>query len=343
MPPRPKKPSAKLGINNSLLEAINFLNCVTKEQGTAYETHISLQYNTAIAYNDILSAGTLIEEDLIAAPNASILKKALSKCSNEYTLTLDSLKIIVKSGKFKAVVPCIDPAILATRNPDPISYSLDDKFKAALSCIDVIKPEPNAQDMHLLAFFINGPSIINTDGKIIIEYWHGLEMPTIAIPKSIIPSIVGAKQRLSGFGYSDTSVTFHFEDKSWIKSQLYAKPYPIETVLAVLDKNSNPSIIPPDFFPGLEAVASFSENGSVYFERDKICSHPTIEKGATFDVPGLPNGPIYTAKYLSVLKGLATRIDFAVSANGSVHSNNQSGYLLFWFGDKCRGVVAGHG
>lgn len=341
MPPRPKKPSAKL--SNGLLDAISFLSTITKEIGAPYETHINLQYNTAVAYNDTLSAGVLIAEDIVACPNASLLRKALSKCGQEYTLSIDGTKIIVKSGKFKAIVPCIDPAILATRNPDPATVPIDDLFKAALETIDVIKPEPNADKIYLLAFLMNGQSVITTDGKIVIECWHGLELPTLAIPKNIISALTATNKKLVGFGYSATSVTFYFEDKSWIKSQLYSEQWPHDTINAVLNKNCNPSIIPPDFFTGLDAVAQFSENGSIYFERDKICSHPTIDKGATFDVPGLPNGPIYTAKYLSVIKSLATKIDFAVSANSSVHKDNASGYLLFWFGDKVRGVIAGHG
>lgn len=336
---QPKKPSQRL--SNGLLDAITFLSCCTKEQGAPYETHINLQYNTAVAYNDVLSAGVLIAEDIICAPNAKLLKLALAKCNNEYTLTIDGNKIVLKSGKFKATISCIDPTILATRNPDPASIAINDDFKAALKVIDVLKPEPNADKIHLLAFLMNGQSVITTDGKIVIERWHGLELPTIAIPKSIIPAIVGTNKKLTGFGYSSTSVTFHFEDRSFIKSQLYAEQWPLETTQNILNKNSNPSPVPVDFFPGLEAVASFSENGSVYFNRDKICSHKADGIGAVFDVVGLPAGPIYTSKYLMMIKSLATRIDFAVSANGVVSENG--GYLLFWFGDRVRGVVAGHG
>lgn len=339
---QPKKPSSKL-TTNGLLEAINFLSCVTKEIGTPYETHINLQYNTAVAYNDTLSAGVIIPEDIIAYPNASLLRKALSKCGQEYTLSIDGTKIIVKSGKFKAIVPCIDGTILATRNPDPVTVPIDDRFKEALSVIDVLKPEPNADKIYLLAFLMNGQTVITTDGKIIIERWHGIELPTLAIPKSIISAITSTNKKLVNFGYSSTSVTFYFEDKSWIKSQLYAEQWPHDTINAVLNKGSNPSPVPADFFTGLEAVAQFSENGSVYFSRDKIQSHKVEGVGATFDVPGLPNGPIYSSKYLLMLRQLATKIDFAVSANGSVHKDNASGYLLFWFGNSCRGVIAGHG
>lgn len=341
MPPRPKKLSAKLP--NQLLEAISFLSCITKDIGSPFETHIFLHDKVCTAYNGTLSAGILIEEEIVAAPHNSILRNALSKCGEGYTLSIDGTKITVKSGKFKAVVPCIDPGILYSPFPDPVVAIIDDRLKTALACIEIIKPEPNAEKVHLLTFLLNGASVISTDGKLIIECWHGIDLPTIAIPKIIIPVILAHSKKLTQFGFSETSVTFYFEDKSWIKSQLYPQEYPTDTVMNVLNKNSNPSPISVDFYKGLEAVASFSENGSVYFERDKICSHKVEEQGATYDVPGLPKGPIYTAKYLSMIKQFAEKIDFGVSANGSVHKDNASGYLLFWFGKQCRGVIAGHG
>lgn len=341
MPPRPRKPSSKLP--NVLLDALSFLGCVTKDVGSPYETHILFQNKTAVAYNDILSAGVRIEEELNAAPNASILHKAISKCGDTYSLTINENKIIVKSGSFKATVPCIDATLLGARFPDQPCAVIDDRLKTALTCIDVLKPEPNAQKVHLLAFLLNGQSVVTTDGKIIIEHWHGINLPIIAIPKSIIPAILNNPKKLTQFGFSSTSVTFYFEDNSWVKSQLYAEPFPLDTLNNILNKNSNPSAIPVDFFKALDAIVAFSENGSVYFERDKLCSHRNIETGATFDVPGLPKGPIYTAKYLAMLRALADKIDFGVSANGSVHSENHSGHLLFFFGKQCRGVVAGHG
>jgi len=43
MAKQPKKPSSKLKSGNSLLDAINFLSCVTKDDGAPYETRINLQ------------------------------------------------------------------------------------------------------------------------------------------------------------------------------------------------------------------------------------------------------------------------------------------------------------
>lgn len=333
--PRPRKPSVKQQSTNRLLEALNFLSSVTTEVGTPYQTHILLQNKTAVAYNDILSAGCLIDEEIFAAPHNSTLIKAISKCIESYSLVIDGTKIVCKSGKFKASIPCIDPSLLSFRFPDNPCAVIDDSFKEALKCMDVLKIEPNAQETHLLAFLLNGQSTINTNGKLLIEYWHGINLPTIAIPKAIIAPILNNKKKLTQFGFSQTSVTFYFEDNSWIKSQLYDKPYPVENVLRIMDKNCNPIPIPTDFFKALSTVEPFSENNSVYFERDLLCSHSTPETGATHEVAGLPKGPVYNAKYLSMIKDYVTQIDFVVP--------ERNGYLCYFFGKQVRGVIAGYG
>lgn len=332
---RPKKPSTKLQSSNKLLEALNFLSSVTTEVGTPYQTHILLQNKTAVAYNDILSAGCLIDEEIFAAPHNSTLIKALSKCTEGYSLTIDGTKIICKSGKFKASIPCMDPSLLVFRFPDNPCAVLDDSFKAAIQCMDILKAEPNAQETHLLAFLLNGQSTLTTNGKLLIEYWHGLDLPTIAIPKAIIAPILKSPKKLTQFGFSQTSVTFYFEDNSWIKSQLYDKPYPVESVLNLMNKNCNPIPVPADFFKALATVEPFSESGSVYFERDLLCSHNTVEAGATHECIGLSKGPVYNAKYLNMIKDYVTQIDFFVP--------ERNGYLCYFYGKQTRGIIAGYG
>lgn len=335
---KPKKPSSKQ--SNRLLEAINFLAPITKDEGSPQDTHILLGNNVCTASNGILSAGIIIEDDIYCAPNAKLFRQSLSKCGQEYTITIDGTRLIIKSGGFKAIVPCIDPALLLSPYPDEPTIEINDNLKPALAIADIIKVE-NGQRIELVSFLLNGPSIISTDGKIIIEYWHGLNMPTIAVPKSIIPSIVGNTKRLIKCGFSHSSITFFFEDKSWIKSQLYTTQYPADACQAILSRQCNPSPIPPDFYKALDAVAPFSEHGTVTFERDMLCSHKTIDAGATHEVKGLPKGPIFNSKYLQIIKTIADKADFTVSANGL--SSKEGSYLMFFFGKNIRGVIAGHG
>lgn len=335
MPRKPKAPSKKAKASNSLIEALDFLSVVGKEKGTPYETHILLSNKTATAYNDQLAAGFLINEEIYCAPNTKIFHQALSKCTEGYTLTIDGPRMILKSGKFKASIPCIDPNLLSFRNPDPPCAQINDDLRTAFECMDIIKPEPDAQKIHLLAFLLNGQTVISTDGKILIEYWHGIDLPTnIAIPKALLSVVLANKKKLYSFGFSNTSVTFYFEDHSFVKSQLYADPWPMENVQEIFRRNCNVEPISEDFFKGLDAISGFSENGNVYFKKDLLCSNDA-GSSATYEVMGLRAGPVYSAKYLSMARKYMEKVDFCVT--------ERNGYMAYFFGKNVRGVVAGHG
>lgn len=333
MPPKPRKPSEKK--SPRLLEAVKFLSLISKDEGPVNETHILLHNKTASTFNGTLGAGCIIDEELYCAPHTKTFLNALSKCGENYSLTqVDQAKLSIKSGPFKAIIPCIDPTLIYFPTPDANVAPIDDSFKTALELIEKIKPE-NGQDIILVSNLMNGPSILATDGKILVEAWHGLNLPTnVPFPKAIIP-ILQSSKKLAGFGMSKTTMTFYLEDGSFIRTQLYAKDWPDMSDL--FNKwQSNPIPVPPDFFKGFEAVKDFSRNGMVYFKDGKISSHAEDNAGAEFEVEGLKFGPVYSAKYIAILKEMATKIDFYVPAE-------RNSKLLAFTGDKVRGILMGFG
>ena len=115
---------------SKLLQALEFCGSVLSSTGATYETHIGLHNNWAIAFNGIVAAGAPIDENLTAYPKADLLVEALSKCEESFSLTqLDMSKLVVKSGKFKATVPCLDPILMQEAFPDPQIVCIDNKFK----------------------------------------------------------------------------------------------------------------------------------------------------------------------------------------------------------------------
>jgi len=332
MPPRPKKPSEKT--SSRLLEVVRFLSLVSRDEGAPSETHILLKDKTATAFNGTLGAGAMIEEELYCAPHTKTFLNALAKCGENYSLTqVDQSKLSIKSGPFKATIPCIDPALLYFPTPDINVAPIDDKLKDALTLIEKIKPE-NGQRVITLSFLMNGASVIATDGKMLVEAWHGLNLPTnVPIPKAVIPVLLSSK-KLIGFGLSSSTATFYLEDNSFIRTQLYAESWP--DISSVMERPSSPIAIPKDFFKGFDTVKDFSRNGFVYFKEGKLNSHPESEAGAEFEIPELKFGPVYSIKYLSIIKELAEKIDFYVPAE-------RNSKLLAFVGKNCRGILMGFG
>src|SRR5258708_8197669 len=112
--------SKPIETKSSLLTALEFCSVVSEKLGASYETHIGLKDNWAIAFNGIVAAGAPIVEDIQCHPHNLMLIEALSKCDENFSLTQLDNKLSIKSGKFKAFVPCLDPALMQSASPGPM-------------------------------------------------------------------------------------------------------------------------------------------------------------------------------------------------------------------------------
>lgn len=331
---KPKSLSKNGTEKNSLLEAISFCSCVSEKNGAPYETHIGLRQNWAIAFNGIVAAGSPITEDIAAYPHNLLLIEALSKCEENFSLTqLDNGRLSVKSGKFKAIIPCLDPLLMQEVFPDPMIVSITNKFKEAVEAVGVIANE-NAQHVLTASVLMNGASVISTNRVMILEYWHGLDLPyNVPLPKQFVSALTKQKKNLIGFGFSNNSATFYFEDGYWIKTQLYSDKWP--DVSSILDRPANLWSIDPGFYKALSAVSPFSEDANVYFDANLIMSHDNTLQGANHECAGLPKGVVYPIKQLEIIKPYVKKIDWMAPGI------SDSSYCLVFMGENIRGVIAG--
>jgi len=320
--------------SSQLLEALQFCSCVSEKVGAAFETHIGLKDKWAIAFNGIVAAGSPIVEDIYCYPHNMLLIEALSKCDESFTLTqLDNSRLAIKSGKFKATVPCLDPELMQNAFPDPQIVGITNKFKDAVEAVGVIASE-NAQHVLTASVLMNGSTVISTNRVMVLEYWHGLDLPpNVPLPKEFVTALTKQKKNLTGFGFSNNSATFYFEDGCWLKTQLYADSWP--DMNRILSLRGNLWTIDPNFYKALDAVEPFSEDGNVYFDTNLIMSHAEAAEGAQYECAGLPKGVIYPIKQLKIIKPFVKRIDYM--ADGL----NDSSYCLVFEGDVCRGIIAG--
>lgn len=330
MPPKPRSKSTTK--SSSLLSAIEFVGAILKPVGAAYETHISIKNQWAVGFNGVLSAGHKVDEQLEAYPQNQLFLNALSKCSDSLSITLlETNRLSIKSGNFKALVPCVDADLMHVIEPDIPCAVVDDRFKKALETVGVLASE-NAQSVVTASILMNGQSLIATDRKFIMEAWHGVDLPpNITLPKAFVGPLTKTKKPLAKFGFSESSVTFYFDDESWLKTQTFNDVYP--DLNGLLNKQSNLWNVPDKFFEAIKAVEPFSEDGNIYFDAGFLRSHPSDTVGASFEITGTPKGVVYPAKYLNMLNGLATKIDFITPHN--------NGYCLMFMGDNARGLIAG--
>ena len=325
---RPRKSQAKT--DSPLLNTIRQLSLIQKDEGSVLETHISLRNGWAVAFNGVIAMGEPIKEDLATCPNGLLLKEALSKCGQGFSITQNEHNLLIKSDKFKALVPCLALTELQPAFPDPPCALISDAFKHSLSLVAPLALDEGS--VVTASVLIHNGTCISTDRLVLIQAWHGIDLPPmLALPKALIKPLISNPKKLAQFGLSKSSCTFYYEDGSWIKTQFFNEKWP--DVGTILDKKASPWPIPENFYTGVKALEKFSETGFVYFDSNVMRSHEEDLKGASYDVYGLPKGPVLNIKQLKMIEPLIKTVDFLVP-----HCNHK---MTLFFGERVRGAIAG--
>ena len=315
--------------DSQLLSSLKVLSSILKDDGSILERHVLLKGNWCTATNGILAIGEPIAEDMHSAPNGLLLREALAKCGASFSITELPHTLEIKGGRFKAVIPCMPPEDLQGAFPDPAIAPCDDRLKASLAAVAPLALDETS--VVTASVLVDKGTVIATDRKVIIQSWFGIDLPTMILPKTLIKPLIGNTKKLVAFGCSKSSCTFHFEDKSWIKSQYFAEQWP--NINAILDRKTSMHNIPDDFYNAIDALEKFSEDGFVRCASNKMLSHDEESKGASYEVYGLPQGPTLSIKQMKIIKPLIKEVDFLVP-----HNNY---HMMMFKGDCVRGAVAG--
>lgn len=323
---KPKEP-AKSTVGN-LIAGLEFVLVAQRENGEPRQTHCVLHDKWILASDGGLSAGCPIQDEINAVPHTRSLLKALKRAGEGQVtvVQLPSGKLSIRGGKFTAQVPCLPPDHVGIVAPDPQIALLTNDIKAAFAATfpltNETAPEPRNAGVLLQAM-----TCVGTNGYALVEYWHGIDLPpNLLIPKASAKAVAECKKNLTGFGFTDRSVTFHFEDGSFLKTALFEPKYP--DYQRIINVPVNPWPIPPDFFTALDVVAEFSDNHLVFFDTNVMKSSKVEGEGATYQVDGLPGGMGFNEKYLNLCRAQMERVDF------------QKDQILF-FTEHSRGIVRG--
>jgi hypothetical protein len=311
----------------SLKEAVKFVIPATGELGQ----YLRLANGHVTAADGVIAAGHPIQETFALCPHAEKLHAALQKVGDKFSVAeLDKGRLSVKGGKLRAVVPCVGNETLPDIGPDPQIAPINDALSKAFKTLLPLVRE-DGETLVEFSFLLNSGSLTATNRNVIFQFWHGINLPKVIVPRKF-GKIVAGLESLCGFGFSERSLTFWYENGSWVRTQLCDGSWPnVDALLAI---ESAPTPLPEDLFEGVKAVADFSDDGAVRLSEGKIRSSYAAKEGegvagATFDCEGLASKVCFSAKQLLLLKGVATHIDF------DTHNDRAA-----FFGENLRGLIS---
>lgn len=309
-----KKPTKKEA--DGLASQLQFVASILKPKGEASETCCVISNKAITASNGPLSAGILTEADLTGSPHCLQLIAALSKCKTGYSMTSAHGTITVKSGPFTAKLPTVDG--LQPSAPDGYVQPLGPELFAAIAQIANISDE-DSEHVQTASVCVSEGMVSTTNRNVILQAWHGINLPTMMLPKRFVGAVVKSGKTIVGIGHSDNSLTVFFEDNSWLRTiTMDAEPLPYSQVCAW----AGPWAAFPDIWEAVDTIMPFRGNTDAVRLEDGAVRTDTASHDAEWVGSVRCN-----ADYLKAVK--PHLVNFAVD----------SGKMYFYNGNV-RGVIA---
>lgn len=328
---------------SNLLNALKFISVTGTKTGNKTNKFCSISHNLAVMSNDTMTVGHPIEEDLSASPDVFKLIEALGKVKSEFAITqLGPDSIAVSSNTYRAVVECDDdPGNDYESNPDDPCAIASNEIKAALLLASsAVETKLKKGDHHLFKahVLLKANIAVGSNGKLLIEYWHGVDLPDgIMIPENVATAVGKCKYNLTDLGFRfengiPTSITFHFGNKAFIKTKLIKINMPdYEKLFDV--KNLELNEIPDNFFPAIKTVKSFSKENAIIFKKDTVGAYDlttnTITSSCEIDL-NVHDEMVFDSKLILPFEKHFNKMFF-------IPKNS----MLLFFGQKTRGAVIG--
>lgn len=270
------------------VRGLQFVSAVAEEEhANPSITHCRIGNRQVVATDGCLSLGYPIDDELDCCPHTLRFLSALLKCDGTVQLTMLPHAISIKAGKFRAAVPMIDGNALPFYVPDPRICDLSDALRPALKVVSALATAGAARAI-LASVLVRAGSTFGTTGTALLEAWHGLDLPTMALPKKSVDALLKIAEPLSGFGYGGNSATFYFESGAWLKTQLMAEQWP-STIDALINQPTAAVPLPADLLAAYDAIGDFIDNGSgfVFFGDGHVRSEREPAVGAVYECSGI--------------------------------------------------------
>lgn len=298
-----------------MLEALRFVQgAVARKDFVPELSHFRIAGGRITGFNGQMALSSPIDLDINAKPKAATFIKAVGACCDTVALNITKTgRLGVKSGKFKAYIECLPEENETTIVlPEGEDIDVGENFIAAIKALAPFQAI-DASRPWAMGIRLFGQSMMATNNICLVEYWHGHHIPIeVNIPKQAITELVRINETPTRVQLTKNSITFHFSDNRWLRSQLLVNQWP-ENIQQMLDIESTPVIVQDDFFDSIQTLKPFLEDsGKIFFTEQGVKTSLEEESGMSMDMLHLPDGACFHHSQLMLLNGVSTEIDFSL-------------------------------
>lgn len=315
-----------------MLQELKFVQgAIAKKDFLPAMTHFAIEGGRVRAYNGTIALSSPLPFNIDCKPKADPLVRAIGNCEETVTLAMTAAgKLRIQSGKFKAFIDCIEET---TAHVEPEGVIVQFDGEAMLAALKVIHPfiGDDASRPWTNGVMLRGQSAFATNNVVAVEYWVGTAFPAVVnVPRVAVREMLRINEAPTHAQLADNSITFHYSDGRWVRSQLLGTEWP--DMGKLLDRECNNTPIDGRVFEALTTLKPFVDKlGRVFIENGVLStSGSSDDEGASYEIPGLPFTGIYQIEMLNLLKDVATHADFEAYPKPCL-----------FFGNRLRGAIVG--
>ncbi len=314
-----------------MLKTLKFVQgAVSRKDFIPALTHFRIENGTVRSYNGMLSLCSPIALDIDCSPKAEPLVKAIGHCDETVSLSLTPTgRLSVRSGSFRALIDCVQEE---TPHVMPEGEVINFDGETLLKALKTIYPfiGNDASRPWANGILLKNQSAFATNNVMLVEYWVGATFPIECnIPKACIKEMLRIGEPPSHAQADANSITFHYGEDTWIRSQLFSTEWP--DLSKVLDNPSTQLPVDPLLFEGLDKLKSFvDKQGHIYVKNGVMTTSTDAQEGAEFNIETMVNDGIYNIEMMQLLKDVALSIDWTLYPKPCMFQ-----------GERLRGAIVG--
>lgn len=317
-----------------MIEALRFVKGAVATKDFVPElTHFRIGQGMVRGYNGEISLCSPINLTFDVMPKALPFIKAIESCDEAAKLHVtDSGRLAIESGKFRAYVECLPPEQYPDVYPEGERVAIEFDLVGVLKKLNPFIAE-DASRPWARGILLNQQSAYATNNIIVIEHWLPVAVPTpVNIPKDAVREIIRIGENPTAIQVSETSISFHYENGSWLRSQLYDLSWPDVRKILPIPENYELTMVPPELEDNLAKLAPMvGEQKAIVFDGAYMSTSKEPGVGAMLAMPDdCPPCGVYNVKQLQLAASVMTHVDWTPYPRPAV-----------FFGPNIRGAIIG--
>ena len=316
-----------------MLKDLKFVaGAVAKKDLLPAMTHFRIEGGHVRSFNGQMAISSPIAFNVDCNPKAVQLVKAIQQCEDEIILSMTAGgKLRIQSGRFRAFVETVEGD---TPHPMPEGEIMNFDGTLLLDACKTLHPfiGNDASRPWAAGILFQGHSAYATNNACLLEYWLGTPFPyQINIPRFCVNELIRVDEPPTHAQLHERSITFHYTDGRWIRSQLLDGAWPFEKMIDILNKPHNAKPVPKELFEGIETLKAMADGSSrIYITNGLLRTHLEEFTGGAYELEEIDFEGCYNLAIFSLLSNVVTSADFSTYPEPAL-----------FFGDQIRGAIIG--